>query len=383
MKLLVTLSTISYFMSMAIFKGSTSIDKNNNPAAAEGLFLPNFCGMRVVFVVVVIAQLCAIVLTLAPMNVSTEGRWYNLAMISLFVQWAALSSSGVLCLARPYLNRYTNREVGLISYSLILLVIAILSEAAYWLVYHPAPYGGPNAHWLFLLRNLMIGAIVAGLVLRYFYVQQQWRARMKTESQSRLQALQSRIRPHFLFNSMNTIASLTRSDPKQAEVAVENLADLFRISLGDARASYTLKEELELCRRYLEIEALRLGDRLKLEWQLETLPMDARVPPLLLQPLLENAVYHGVEAMMGGGTITIHGERNGRYLVINIQNPIPPSPQSSHQRGNRLAMDNIRERLQAVYEKQGKLMIEQKEGHYSVSVHFPYKKHDDEDPDRG
>lgn len=86
MKLLVTLSTISYFMSMAIFKGSTSIDKNNNPAAAEGLFLPNFCGMRVVFVVVVIAQLCAIVLTLAPMNVSTEGRWYNLAMISLFVR---------------------------------------------------------------------------------------------------------------------------------------------------------------------------------------------------------------------------------------------------------------------------------------------------------
>ena len=384
--MLVTHSTISYFMGMPKPARSTPSDRKNNPASpsarTDELFLPNFCGMRVVFVVVLIAQLCAIVLALAPMNISVEGRWYNLAMISLFVQWAALSCSGVLCLARPYLGRFTNREVGLISYSLILLVIAILSEAAYWLIYHPDLFGR-NEHWWFLLRNMLIGAIIAGLVLRYFYVQQQWRARVKTESQSRLQALQSRIRPHFLFNSMNTIASLTRSDPRQAEVAVENLADLFRISLGDARASYTLEEELELCRRYLEIEALRLDTRLKLDWQVDSLPKDARVPPLLLQPLLENAVYHGIEGISGGGTICIHGERNGRHLLLTIQNPVATTGQPPHQKGNRLAMDNTRQRLQAVYDKQGKLTIEQKEGQYIVSVHFPYKKHDDENPDRG
>ncbi len=379
--MLVTRPPISYFMGMPGTVKPAPKQQQTRPARADELFLPDFCGMRVVFVVVLIAQLCAIVLTLAPMNVPVQGRWYNLAMISLFVQWAALSCSGVLCLSRPYLGRFTNREVGLISYSLILLVILVISEAAYWLIYYPDPYGD-SAHWQFLLRNLLIGAIIGGLVLRYFYVQQQWRARVKTESQSRLQALQSRIRPHFLFNSMNTIASLTRIDPKQAEIAVENLADLFRISLGDARASYTLKEELDLCRRYLEIESLRLGDRLRLDWQVEPLPMDARVPPLLLQPLLENAVYHGIETISGGGTIAIHGERNGRNLLIKIQNPISPSSQPPHQKGNRLAMDNIRQRLQAVYDKQGKLETEQQAGQYIVSIHFPYKKHDDEDPDR-
>jgi len=339
--------------------------------------------MRAVFVVVIIAQLCAIVLSLAPMNISVKGRWYNLAMISLFVQWAALSGCAVLCLSRPFLKRFSNREAGLISYSLILLLLALLSEVAYWLVYHPTSFSGLNSHWLFLLRNMLIGAIIAGLVLRYFYVQQQWRARVKTESQSRLQALQSRIRPHFLFNSMNTIASLTRSDPQQAEVAVENLAELFRISLGDARSSYQLQDEIALCQSYLEIEALRLGDRLKVDWQLQSLPMDARVPPLLIQPLLENAVYHGIEGISGGGTIAIHGQRNGRHLLITIQNPMPPPSGQSHQRGNRLAMDNIRERLSAVYDRHGKLKCEQIDNHYVVSLHFPYRRHDDEDSDRG
>lgn len=360
----------------------TSINNNDRPGQADELFLPDFCGMRVVFAVVLIAQLCAIVLALAPMNVSAEGRWYNLAMISLFVQWAALSCSGVLCLSRPWLGGFTPREVALISYSLILLVIALISEGAYWLIYHPDPFDGGQGHWGFLLRNLLIGAIIAGLVLRYFYVQQQWRARVKTESQSRLQALQSRIRPHFLFNSMNTIASLTRSDPAQAEVAVENLADLFRISLGEAHASYSLEEELELCRRYLEIEALRLGARLQLEWQLDMLPRDARVPPLLLQPLLENAVYHGIEGLSEGGVIRILGERNEGDLVIKVSNPVPPTTSRFQTRGNQLALGNIRERLQAVYAKRGRLLTEQSDGHYTVSIYFPYKKHDDEDTDR-
>jgi two-component system sensor histidine kinase AlgZ len=182
---------------------------------------------------------------------------------------------------------------------------------------------------------------------------------------------------------MNTIASLTRSDPRQAEVAVENLADLFRISLGDARFSYSLEEEISLCRRYLAIEALRLGDRLRLDWRLEPLPMDARVPPLLVQPLLENAVYHGIESMSGGGTISIKGERDGRHLLITIQNPIPPEGQLAHQKGNRLAVGNIQERLLAVYGKQARLKTEQRDGMYTVSIHFPYKKRDDEDTDSG
>ena len=288
-----------------------------NSTISDDCFLPNFCGLRMVFVVVVIAQLFAFVVVLSPSDLPAEGRWQQLGLISLFVQWCTLVSSAVLCLLRRWIHRASNRVVALASYAAVLLVVWAVSELAYWYVY---PGARNMTHWSFVLRNVAISFLITGPILRYFYVTHQWRRNVRAEAEARLQSLQSRIRPHFLFNSMNTIASLTRTSPEQAEAAVEDLADLFRVTLRDARELHTLAEELTLCRRYLEIEGLRLGDRLKLEWAIEDLPSDALLPPLLIQPLLENAIYHGW--MEARSAYAVGAKANNLSLRSAIQCPL-------------------------------------------------------------
>lgn len=340
----------------------------------DTLFLPNLCGIRAVFFVVLIAELFAFFLALAPMDIPATERWYQLGLISLFVQWCALASCSILCLVRPYLTRFSNIKAGIISYIIVLTVIAIITELTYYFIYAHSRELYP-AHWhlYFLLRNLAIGAILTGPVLRYFYIQNQWRRNVRAETEARVQALQSRIRPHFLFNSMNTIASLTRSNPEKAEMAVENLADLFRVSLSDARKQLPLEEELELCHRYIEIEQLRLGDRLEVKWDLDV-PNDAQVPALLLQPLLENAIYHGIESQTEGGCIEIKGTLADKQIEFTLTNSLPDINSQRRQHGNQLAQENVRERLSALYAHRGKLDISEKDGRYQVTLQFPYER---------
>lgn len=348
-----------------------------NTTSDNDCFLPNFCGLRMVFLVVVIAQLFAFVVVLSPSDLPAEGRWLQLGLISLFVQWCTLVSSAVLCLLRRVICHLSNRVVAILSYAAVLLVVWVVSEIAYWFVY---PGIHSMAHWPFVLRNLAISFLITGPILRYFYVSHQWQSNVRAEAEARLQSLQSRIRPHFLFNSMNTIASLTRTSPEQAEAAVEDLADLFRASLRDARQFHSLAEELTLCRRYLDIEGLRLGDRLKVEWAIEALPSDALLPPLLVQPLLENAIYHGIEPRIEGGTISISGQRDGKQLFLEISNPVAANKGVT--KGNRIALDNIRARLTTLYGARGGMDIHEDNGKFTVRLNWPYRnKVDDEDPD--
>lgn len=340
----------------------------------DKLFLPNLCGIRAVFFVVLIAELFAFFLALAPMNIPATQRWHQLGLISLFVQWCALASCSILCLFRPYLARFSNIKAGIFSYIIILSVIAIITELTYYFIYEKSSELYPfNWHLQFFLRNLAIGAILTGPILRYFYIQNQWRRNVRAETEARVQALQSRIRPHFLFNSMNTIASLTRSNPEKAEMAVENLADLFRVSLSDARKQVPLEEEIELCHRYIEIEQLRLGDRLDVKWDLDT-PKNAMVPALLLQPILENAIYHGIESQTDGGSIQIIGKLEGKQIEFTITNSLPDENSTQRQHGNHLAQENVRERLNALYAKRGKLDISENDDNYQVTLQFPYEK---------
>lgn len=344
---------------------------------ADECFLPNFCGLRMVFVVVVIAQLFAFVVVLSPGDMPTTGRWQQLGLISLFVQWCTLVSSAVLCLLRRWIYRLSDRIVAIVSYTAVLLVVWSVSELAYWYVY---PGAHNLTHWGFVLRNVAISFLITGPILRYFYVTHQWRRNVRAEAEARLQSLQSRIRPHFLFNSMNTIASLTRTSPEQAETAVENLADLFRATLRDARQFHSLAEELTLCRHYLDIEALRLGDRLKVEWAIDELPEDALLPPLMIQPLLENAIYHGIEPLVAGGTIYIVGKREGKQLQLEISNPV--SGNDSASKGNQIAQDNIRARLATLYGTRGRMETNLDSGIYRITLNWPYRnKYDDEDTD--
>jgi two-component system sensor histidine kinase AlgZ len=234
---------------------------------------------------------------------------------------------------------------------------------------HLIPYIATDDHAVFLLRSLFISAVISAIVLRYIYVQFQWREQLKTEASARVQALQARIRPHFLFNSLNTIASLTRSDPELAETAIEDLSDLFRASLDNTHDQATLGDEVTIARRYLNIESLRLGDRLSVAWDLDDLSLETRVPPLILQPLLENAIYHGIEPLPEGGIIHVAGHNHDGNLEIVITNPVAGT--SMRKSGTRIAQENIRQRLQLAFGAKADLVTSQSAGVYTVTLKMP------------
>jgi len=336
----------------------------------ETLFLPSFCDIRMVFAVVVIAELLAFVLVLAN---NRNAPWSELGLVSLFLQWIALSSAAVLCLARPMLAQVSNTAAALTSYLLLLLTTAVISEVAFQMGELGDQLRSTD-HAGFLFRNLGISAILSALVLRYLYVQHQWRQKMQAEAQARVQALQARIRPHFLFNSMNSIAALTRSDPVRAELAVQDLSDLFRVSLRDASERVTLEEELDVAHRYLRMESLRLSDRLMVEWDIERLPRKRLVPSLILQPLLENAVYHGIEPLPRGGTISINGRAEGRRISITMLNPRVPDNAEAHRQGNRIALENIRLRLQLAFGEQAGVALRELDDQFETTLYFPREK---------
>ncbi|MEX2524039.1 MAG: histidine kinase [Gammaproteobacteria bacterium] len=341
----------------------------------RGSFLPDFCGARTVFVVILIAELLAIVLTLARTPALDRDRLIDLALYSLFIQWAALSCLAVLCIFRKHLNAFGDIKVGLISYLITQLTTLLVAELAWWTQHFVTPMSGTSmAHYDYLLRVMCISAIVWAMALRYFYVQYQLRKQIVAEADSRYQALQARIKPHFLFNSMNTIASLVRRNPASAEQVVEDLAELFRVTLKEQQKASTLEQELELCRRYLRIEELRLGDRLRVEWRVGDLPGNLELPALILQPLLENAIYHGIERLPEGGVIQLRGEIRPDVVLIHIDNPV--TADSGEQAGNRIAQENIRERLAAFFQTADPLRISRDDNHYSVTVTIPRKNED-------
>lgn len=221
-----------------------------------------------------------------------------------------------------------------------------------------------------LPRWLCVVALVTGMLLGYFDLR--GRALSPALAEARLQALQARIRPHFLFNSINAVLSLVRQEPRRAEVALEDLAELFRALMADNRKLTPISQEIELCRRYLELEQLRLGERLQVEWHTEMMPPDALVPPLALQPLLENAVYHGIEPAETPGvvSITIHAAHD--RLHVMLRNPYRLS--GDHHVGNRMALANIRERLQLHFDVAAELTTQIGENTYEVRMVMPYLK---------
>ncbi len=342
----------------------------------ERPFLPDFCGVRMVFAVVVIGELLAFLLTLARGATGT-GFWSELSLISLFIQWTALVSLGALCLARPWLCRLGNAPAAWAGYGILLAVTAAVSEAAWWgahLEPLALPLGGLG-HGAFLLRNLAMAALVGAVAFRYLYVQHQWKQNLEAEADARVQALQARIRPHFLFNSMNTIAALTRTDPERAEQAVEDLADLFRAALGREGGTGTLADELELVRRYLSIERLRLGPRLEVAWAVEGAPPRAEVPLLLLQPLVENAIYHGIEPLPEGGLVRIEAHRDAEgMLCLRVINPVPAGETPRRRTGHRLALANVAQRLALAYGERGRVEVEERAGWYQVTLRLPLRE---------
>lgn len=352
------------------------MDKTRDTAsgAAPGeFFIPDLCNVQAVLFMILVAELLALVLELAAVGLPGFS-WPAFALTSLFVLWSFLISAGLLCKLRTRLSHWPLSAAAMLCYLLIVAVVALISLVGQSLIGldGEAPRIDP---WR-LATHVLICAVLAGIALRYFYLTQQLRLRQKAELQARIQALQSRIRPHFLFNSMNIIASLIAIDQEAAEAAVEDLAALFRASLAEADTEVTLAEELGLCRRYAHIEMLRLGDRLQMEWRVDSLPATARIPGLTLQPLLENAIYHGIQQVPEGGTVTIEGEVSEGLLTLRVLNPVASVDTATQIKadGNRLAQQNIHARLRALYGPRAGLKTALEGGVHCATICYPFRE---------
>ncbi|WP_207950662.1 sensor histidine kinase [Marinobacter sp. JSM 1782161] len=332
-------------------------------------FVPDLCRVRAVFLLLLTSELIVLLLSILHAR-SGLIDWHYFGLVSLFVQWTVLTSAALVCSLRGWLKRFSTAKVVIIITAVVMLDVLTFTLIADRILLVEAQ--ALPAH--LIARNLLAALIITLMVLRYFYLQHQWRQQKQAEMQSRMTALQARIHPHFLFNSMNTIASLIASRPTQAEDAVLDLSELFRASLRTQDRLITLGEELTLCQRYLAIEQLRLGERLSVDWDLDGDLASQAIPPLTLQPLVENAIYHGIQPRPEGGEIRIHTYRKRHFVYIEVHNPERPynADQAGH-RGNRVALANIRARLETVFDGEALLKHSVHAGRYTVTLRLPWR----------
>ncbi|MGH8729459.1 MAG: sensor histidine kinase [Burkholderiales bacterium] len=282
--------------------------------------------------------------------------WDALTELSVSLQPILLASLLALAAMNDFLARLKYREAVL-----AILALETIVVVASQLVVD----SGED-----IVRVMLFTLIVTAVLLVYFDLRS--RALSPAISEARLQALQARIRPHFLFNSINTVISLIRADPWRAERSLEDLADLFRVAMRENRELSPLKRELELCQRYLNLEQLRLGDRLKIEWHVDNMPADALIPPLVLQPLLENAIYHGVEPASAPGPINLHVYQKRGQIHAVLKNPY--NKEGRHHAGNKMAVANVSERLALHFDAEASIKTTVTEATYQVHITLPYLK---------
>lgn len=320
------------------------------------------------------AQVIAIILTVARNSALDTAAWHDFLLLTVFTQAVAVCSVLVLKIIAKTLHQLELPVGAAIAFIILLLITIGVFEG---MLFGLHQFGMTETRWpadhlTQLVRLTVISAVIIVLALRYTIVSQQAQIQSKTQEQDRLQALQSRIRPHFLFNSMNSVASLIRSDPDMAEKALQDLADVFRVLLADARKMVPITAEGELARQYLDIEKLRLGDRLQVKWTASNVPRSALIPSLTLQPLLENAVYHGIEPSFAGGTVDIQLWSEGEDLKIMISNPVPEvTNPAQHRKGNKIALSNVRERLIRHFGGRATLQNLEQKGSYHVKISMP------------
>jgi len=333
-------------------------------------YLPDFCAASTLFIIVLVAELIAIALTLASYGPEQQFL-IELSKTSFLILWIAVLGTALMCQLKSYLERAGQTRAFVIGFIILELICLAVAESAWQLT---RIYGESliidDTHVTFIVRTFAISSIVIALAMRYLYISSEWRRSIVLEAQARISALQALIRPHFLFNSMNTIASLTRTDPARAEEAVEDLSDLLRANLGSSSNRSSLKQELETAAIYQRIEKLRLGDRLAVRWDIAELPMRAKIPSLTIQPLLENAIYHGIELLPDGGEVIVSGNRDASHLTISISNPVA-SGEKRATGGNQMAMSNIRQRFELAYGNKATVDIKDEADQFTVTLRFP------------
>ena len=330
------------------------INQNTHPIS-----LPDFCNMGINLRILVIAD-GASLLAAAVRTSNMTMLLRDLLSISAILQPILLLSLVVLCISNRWLGKLPYQS-GAIAVSGVTLILTTVVYTFFQHFFGNFDIAELQRYWIFCL-------VITTFILAYFHLRS--RALSPALTEARLQALQARIRPHFMFNSINAVLSLIRSNPKQAEHALENMADLFRVVMADNRQLSTLEREVELCREYLELEQLRLGDRLQVAWHIDKMPHGALIPPLTLQPLLENAVYHGIEPSSQPGEICINIYSSRNQVNLVLRNPY--QHEGNHHSGNKMALQNIRERLALHFDAEASLNTQITGTTYQVHIIIPY-----------
>ena len=336
-----------------------SIIRQSAPEAA----LPDFRNLGVVLRIIVAVNAGAALAAFARQT-GPAALFADWTLATTMVEPPLFATLAVLWLAAPWLARQPYLTgVGVVA------LVALAASLAFYPLFRQMVPAAPThpLRWL-------VWSLVAVAVLAYWF-RLRARALSPAIAEARLQALQARIRPHFLFNSINAVLSLVRAEPARAEHALQDMADLFRVLMRDNRNLAPLADEVELCRQYLELEQLRLGERLQVEWNLKSMPGDAQVPPLVLQPLLENAVYHGIEPSSAPGVVSINiFEARGEVHAI-LRNPYRTEG-GRHHSGNKMALANVRERLALHFDAEASLESRVTKDGYEVHIRLPYRKAD-------
>jgi len=344
-----------------------TVSQNEMTTPQRGVYPPSFCRWRLLLAVIAVTQVSVLLISVGDLEQVTLA-W--LGITSLYAQALALITAGGVCISKAWLDRLTARGAWLGSWLVALIVALAFSYVAgiVGTVLGVGP-GRENFAW-FVTQSVLAVTLVSAPMFRYLYIRAQSQLQLLAQSEARVQALQARIRPHFLFNSLNTIASLIPEDPVGAERATEDLADLFRGSMRRSDNPIRLAEELELAQKYLQMEQRRIGERLRVDLQLDELPPDALILPLTLQPLLENAVVHGIQPLLDGGEIRVYGRVEDDRVVITICNPYGPDGQVSA--GHGMALTNIRERLKLIFGTTASLITHQDAEQFFAVLSLPY-----------
>jgi two-component system sensor histidine kinase AlgZ len=340
-------------------------------------WLPDLCRLGRIATMLGVAELVVAVIALAP---SADSEWTlaRFASASAFALWLALSVSVALCLLRRPLSRLRPWMGGTSAVLGATLIAATGAALVFVIDRGLASHLVPDSMRMhrFVGSSAAITTLIVAVVLRYLYAVDGWQAQVRASARAETDALQARIKPHFLFNSMNTIAGLVRRDADVAERAVLDLSDLFRAALGAGQGESNLTEEVELAERYLSIEQLRLGERLQIRWRRhEPLPWQLPLPRLVLQPLVENAVLHGISRIPAGGTIDIELTADADSLHISIHNPAPPPREhdvpADPRRGSGHAQRSIAHRLAYAFGSRARVTGRWHEGYYLAELRVP------------
>lgn len=350
-----------------VSQSSSAPSADARPSAIESV-IPDCCNIGIMVRVLLFVNAAVLAAALVGAS-SLENGLFSFIAASMLVELACLSSLFALCglrrIVRPTTPTWAQRALcGLVPAALTGLIIRyLLTDAA----------ASVSLIGVSVLQGACCAALFGFLLQHYFELRT--RAFSPALAEARLQALQARIRPHFLFNSLNAVLSLIRTEPCRAESTLEDLADLFRILMRDPRDITTLGNEIRIAMQYLSVEKIRLGERLHVEWNLDDIPgstlQKATVPALLLQPLLENAIHYGVEPSQDSATIRVGVRRVRDRIEIAITNPFHPHAIST---GNHMALNNIRERMALLYDVEGQLTTQVADGLFRVHLSVPYRK---------